>query len=544
MTRFWREFMAYHFMRKHERGVSISTCIQGWRGQWVLFATKYLIPAQLFASPWGAFPSPELKYATSVKTHLRVTREGHEVKTKLLTHIPLYLSDEKVLKLLFEEIRRDFDSVVKWATWSAKDLWDRHLHRKQLSFNGTPQRIAANAKLKYFNENNSWVINSDMLRIAASNYEHDGFLSARDPEMRFRYPKPLSETSVALGLPITNSLLAHCLILVANHPEITTAFLEGLELYGKNGARVGFLEIDGRCQLIGYKHRRGPNSSQQIVNLTDTTAEIVRQVIALTKPLRKYLKDRNNPAWRFLLLTCGKGFMVPRPVRTLSSSTSDPSRCESLAVSLGNTSKLSLEERRDLVSRLSLASLRASAGVLVYLETKSTAKMAAALGHTEYQPKLLERYLPEPIASFFQERWVRIFQTGIIIEALKDSPYALEASGFTTMEQLHKFLNQHVLKISSSEDGESEGDEINGRTSREVIFGVNTTILTALLSLQLAVDEATTPVRAIATYWSIISRHLVKHIETVLPNRDDLQCYLREARLQASSVTMQSFVNE
>lgn len=543
MTRFWREFFAYYIRTSHEQNVRMSTCVRAWRSGWAQFATEYLIPSRMFAAPWGAFPSPEPKYLLSANTHLQVSKEGHEIKTKLLTHIPLHLSDDNVMKLLFEEIQREHDCVVEWATWAAKDLWAHYENRLKLSHDTSSKWIGVNSKIDFLNEENPLVSAPALLRTAAANCEHLGFLSSRDSELDHRFPKPLSRTARALGLPVTDSLFPHCLILVANHPMITAAFLEQLELFNKDGAQIGFVETDAGSQLIGIKRRCGANRSQQIVHLTDVTAQIVRQIIALTKPLREYLKNHNDPAWRLLLLTCGQGFMYPKGVSRLATCTDQRLRREALAVSFGNTSKLSLEERRELLSRLSISSLRASAGVLVYLKTKSAAKMAAALGHAGYDPRLLARYLPEPILSFFQERWVRIFQTGLIVEALKESPYALEASGFTSIDEMHEFLSRHALKLLPASLSESEHNEEGGRDGSEVVFGVNTAILTALVSLQLAVDEATTPVCAKATYWSTLSRHLVKHIETALPHRGDLQSYLRSARLKANSETMRALLH-
>lgn len=94
---------------------------------------------------------------------------------------------------------------------------------------------------------------------------------------------------------------------------------------------------------------------------------------------------------------------------------------------------------QEFLERVSLTSLRASCGVAVYLRTKDVTEMAKALGHAKYDPSLLGRYLPEAILAFFQTRWIRIFQRSFICEAMKDSPYLLEATTFETMDELHVF---------------------------------------------------------------------------------------------------------
>ncbi|WVV47951.1 hypothetical protein THH46_30435 [Pseudomonas sp. NA13] len=73
--------------------------------------------------------------------------------------------------------------------------------------------------------------------------------------------------------------------------------------------------------------------------------------------------------------------------------------------------------------------------------------MSEALGHKSFDPSLLARYLPAPIWDFFQDRWIRIFQAGIIIEAMDGSPYKLKASGFDTLEQVEEFLLNHSIQL-------------------------------------------------------------------------------------------------
>ena len=205
-------------------------------------------------------------------------------------------------------------------------------------------------------------------------------------------------------MPTTSSLLPHCALLVAEHPIITPSFLEGFELYNVNGARTGLKKIDGKFFLVGRKNRKGPAKSQQTVALTTETAKIILQIIALTNPLRKFLKKQGDDSWRKLLLTSGVAFSYPIAINRIASCTSMASRRDGTAKCIQRFANLSPSESIDLADRFSLPTLRASAGVLVYfLETRDVKKMAEALGHTEYSRSLLSRYLPEPILAFFQE---------------------------------------------------------------------------------------------------------------------------------------------
>ena len=93
-----------------------------------------------------------------------------------------------------------------------------------------------------------------------------------------------------------------------------------------------------------------------------------------------------------------------------------------------------------------MTKLRASKAVQLYLIQNDTQKMAEALGHKYYRPELLSFYLPETILNFFQSRWIRIFQKGIICEAMKDSKNFFKASKFNSLEELEEFMNLHSLK--------------------------------------------------------------------------------------------------
>lgn len=366
------------------------------------------------------------------------------------------------------------------------------------------------------------------------------------PQLTRLYPKPLHLTAFELGLPVTGTLLPHCVLLIASHPIITPSFLENFELFDKHAHRTGLVRGD-RCYLLnGTKSRNGPRKGQQIIPLNDETARIVLQIIVLTNPLRKYLRDRGDDSWRYLLLSCKSGFGYPTRIRNISTDTSDNHRLVSLANSLGNTCDLPYENCLEYVRRFSLSALRASAGVLIYLETRDARRMAEALGHSEYSPALLARYLPEPVLAFFQERWIRIFQSGIIVEALKDSKYLLEASSFSSMAQLDEFLKSHALKslskhlIESASPTSGYSDEKS--SANEVVIGVSTGILTTLLSVRDAVFRAKSQPSGMAIYWAGIATYVADYIGSDSCKREDLKSYLTTATEKADPEKMESLI--
>lgn len=548
--KFWREFFVYFATASYANGSGqrISSIITQWRSTFLNFIKEDLIGSGLFAEPWGELPSPEPKYVSGGKTNIKMTQKGYEVKTKLLTHVPLHSSDEEAMNLLFGKIEFEFNCVVNWADWCCAGIWQRYQRRLDTALLGTP-RLIQNIGIN--SGNHSWLTdrqNPEYLNNAAATFLHHGFLTGKDISLAVLYPLPLSLTADELALPTTDALLPHCLLLVAEHPMITSSFLEKLEIFDKNGKQTGFVSIDSGYQLIGHKDRRGPNLAQQVVSLTTKSTEIVHQILALTEPLRNYLKLHGDDQWRYLLLTCKQGFSYPSRYRNLSTSTCNPERLTKLAESFGNTSDLTLLERENLVNRLSLNTLRASAGILVYLNTNSAEKMSKALGHAAYHPKLLDHYLPKPILDFFQERWIRIFQTGIVVESLKESKYLLEASDFKSMEDLHQFLSRNAIRLIPQHLAESGEQDLSSCTTSkksdgEIIFGINIGILSTLLSLQMAVKMTKNKISAKANYWAGISQRLINHIETELTNRPDIQTCLNEARKYTNPSKMEILIH-
>jgi len=535
MTEFWYDLLVHYVKRGHEAGCAVNYLIKNWNNEFALFARDFLIRSGLFAAPFGAFPGAvDGARNPGKRTNIVKGEDGTQIRTKLLTHVPLQVTDTEAMEFLFRQIQADVDIAMGWARWAAKDMWQRYTEAKEAAKSGTVRMLS---KISYLANGSTELLapsNPDYLKNISATFEHHGYQTVNDIPVQSLYKGNLSQVAYDLGIPTTGSLLPHCTILVGSHPIITPSFLEGLELYDEHGSRVGLIESDDGTHLIGYKERNGPSKSRQDVLLTVETLEIVKQIIALTEPVRKYLKDRNDDSWRRLLLVTGKAFASPTPINRIATDTSLKSRQKSLCESLSNTCSLNWNERWNFVRRFSLPSLRASAGVLVYLQTKDTGAMAEALGHTENRADLLSRYLPESILDFLKERWIRIFQAGVIAEALKDSPHRLACLGFSSAEELTTFLDNHALRKLAPSD--KLASEVTARarkkeaTPREVLIGVDTEILQILIELDVAVSEADRAPSGVATYWSTIGKAVCEFIDSQQCARADLKEFLAAAR--------------
>lgn len=290
--------------------------------------------------------------------------------------------------------------------------------------------------------------------------------------------------------------------------------LSELDLYDATGKLVGLQTTDAGTYLVGYKSRSGSAHGEKKILLAPECLEAVNVLIATTEPIRTWLKANGDPRWRRLFLSITS--MGTRPTRWRPAG--EASRQGAwLASRFVKLCSMPPDAAKNLAKRFSLRRLRASAAVLVYLRTCSVQKMAEALGHAKHLPRLLDHYLPAPIQQFFVERWVRLFQAGIVCEAMKDSPYLLQASGFSTMEALRQFMEQHAIKhlplhLESPESLQEHPALPQG--SSKLVFGINVEILTLLSSISSAVSASPNSASCEAHRWARLGDKLLEHLLT------------------------------
>lgn len=130
---------------------------------------------------------------------------------------------------------------------------------------------------------------------------------------------------------------------------------------------------------------------------------------------------------------------------------------------------------------------------------------------------------------------------------MKDSPLLLSATEFNSMNEFHEFMKNHALKTIPQHLEDPYHDftsSISEFAIDEIVFNVNTAILTLLLSLQQAVLHAKKTVSGKAAYWSEVASHLVAHIENGSDHgaNEEFKYYLTAARKQLNAVKMEAIV--
>ncbi|MEH6388459.1 MAG: hypothetical protein V7772_11370 [Pseudomonas profundi] len=465
---FW-SFQRWHFEGYSERSQTQPTerVLANLQRQWIriiCWAKSVLVRGGLMCSPLGeVWPEGSKKLTRSLHEvgHHRYADGKALVSQKLLTQIPLSATDKEATELLFKRIKGDFNQVVQWA----RRQIDRIAHRLNAIDQACDQGdlITLGSRISSRAYGQPGMAMNSLIRTVKET--HNGF-TIIDHAMRGHLVSATgssfstAELAANLAMPTKYAIAPIAIWLVAQHPVLTDASLLACELFDRNGKRTGFVRTDSGSVLVVKKNRKG---KQQEVALSGDAASVIELLIQITAPVRSYLKEKGDDAWRRLFIVAGgQGFQEPY---TFTSQTSFAKTLRQKAFVQAHSAELG-----DLVTVLSLARIRATAGVLVYLKSLSIEKMAESLGNSKRVA--MNHYLPPTIMQFFQERWVRIFQNAVIVHAMKDSPFLLDATDFNSMSELDRFLEAHALRPLPEEPDplSSSAEQIFDLSDSEIVI--------------------------------------------------------------------------
>lgn len=468
--KFMLNFCKHYFNEKQKNNRDLTASILSWN-KFVDFFNYIFIESGSFIKPDGGLPKAPNINKPLFKNNIKEAG-GTQYKKKLITDIPLEITDDEALKLLFNKINQDVDIVNIWANEKIDDLYQRALKEKNFTY-----EILGSKENFYSN---------------------------------FNYKENIVNTLYEYGIPTKTDLEPFMYMLVNEHPEITESFLLSLKLYDTSNNMFCLRNSDSQTYLIGEKLRKGSNDAEQRILLNEKSKILVEKLLFITKFSRDYLKSVNNIDYKYLFIAGINKAIKPERVTkitTIPESRVDFAGAKEIIEYFEKKFNLSNKDAKNFVMKMSVTKFRASKAVQVYIKTGDTKKMSEALGHKKYKPELLNSYLPEPIQNFFQTRWIRLFQKGIICEAMKDSKYLLKSSNFKNMEELDIFLKNHALKNIPDEAVNKENK--NG----EIYIAIDENILIALLSLEKAVTDSMSLVNPKASYWASFTSKLVNEIE-------------------------------
>lgn len=526
MEEFFEQFFWHYQNTEYERNEDPELNGRTFRTMRNLIIRCFLKPG-VWSADEDAIPLPSGKSRPGSDLNITKNKNGIEIKDKLLTEVPVYVTDIQAIDLLYGEITSDLSCIKKWGLSEVLQIRKAQRTRIREAKSGTfLNRFFSKPRLD---------LNFEKLGTANifRTFEEEGMCTIK--HARSRYGIKLPALAQKLGLPTTYSMLPFQCLLTLYHPEITTTFMDDLVIWD-GPTRVSFLKTNKGYELIGFKDRRGSKHSEQKILLHPKAAALVRMVEEITEPLRQYLKKQGDPTWQKLFLTCGNSFNYPKTADSNCLSRTVVENYASIRQkfvdSLSPYTAKRGEDLVDYIKKLSTSRVRAQAAVADYIENHSLPRLARKLGHAHMSRDLLDSYLPTAIYDFFATRYVRIFQKGIICEAMKDSEYLLRASKFDDFEQLHEFLSRYTLKEVPENLKTREENLLADGEIVEVGISVSAESMTALMSIRQSVNSSKTPhsIRGLARYWAAVcdtvERYILKtrdkvlhgHLETAVKN--------------------------
>ncbi|MCZ4293191.1 hypothetical protein [Vibrio sinaloensis] len=455
------------------------------------------INTRTYPAPLKPFIRPEVKAVKNPPSFATGGKPSNLERLRWFVDIPLHIKDEQAVDIIKSRINRDMGFLKSVLINHFNALKVKQDRNKTYVETGWIKPLSGNrglSKNDVFMRKKVIEIGPNHLANTIATFYHYGIngYEGYNYGMFLGYRGCVSELIHELNLPTNSTLFTLTALLVMEHPKITPAWLEKLQLVDENGKKYGYFQVGKQYILSSEKERRGRNLAQQDVILNAFSKSIVDFIVEHTETPRQHLKSIGNPDWKYLLLTstlnnvakpkAGSALYKPMTIVTEL---------------LNNKAYLPVDhdvQQSDVeaIARITThRAIRRHRGLQIYLETRSQSSVADALGHKEVQPQLLTSYLPKPLMEFFTERVVRQFQKAIILKAMQDSPHLLDAVNMT-YEDIEEFLENHGLNdmpVFNAESFDNVASNVESSCFDRIVFTVSVPLIQLLISIKTIVDS-------------------------------------------------------
>lgn len=455
-------------------------------------------------------------------------------KVSWFSNIPLKIKDEDAISIIQQRLERDISYIKYVCVTKFNELTEREARNNEFIEKGLVKPLSSNShNRKYHN-----IVGPENLANTVATFNSHGIANKSSYSSFLGFAGKAQDLNRELNLPNKSTLNVLLTLLVIEHPLITPSWLDKWELFDVHGNQIGFNKSGGHYIAVSYKSRKGAVNAQQVVILNNFSASIVKFLIQHTRVAREYLKQQGDRNWRMMILTA-TSTSATRLINLNASLHSASNFYQWLQdTSLIEANGTVTVKEAKLISDVhSLRSVRRHRGLQIYLESRSMDVVSEALGHEKKDTKLLTSYLPKPLMDFFNDRWVRQFQSAILLEAMKGSVYCLDAVNMTT-EDIQTFLANHGIK--SFPECFAHGLNKGGifKDSQNLVFSQLTyTISTSLLQVLFAIRdivencESEQPFLDIVTHWYQSAVFIINTLNSGKHSSDsDLMDMLQKAR--------------
>lgn len=523
----FEDILGVSLANAHRSGHNINSFLtRTWPDNITYFNTLFIGTKGWYQQPAYPLIAPPFKLSTGLGESAISTGGGlssKKAKERLLLDIPLSVTDERALEIVHKRIDEHLLHVSTVNQLLMKDVMSRHDRNQNLLAEGKVKVVPSE-----IGGRSSQPMGIDYLPNTIATFYHYKFLIGRGS----KYLRDLgffgksAELTRQLNLPTKSLLFPFMMELVIEHPEITPSWLTSWELFDKSGNRVGYTKAGNLHVAVSYKSRKGAEKAQQVVTLNERSVEIVKNIIAITEFARSALKEKGGEDWRYMLITADGVSKTPmRLVNIPSADTKVMSgyynRLAQVVSHIGGGAILSKEDATALASRTHLRPVRSTKALSIYFETYSITAMQEALGHEKHDPELIRSYLPDEVLELFTNRWIRIFQNGIIYESMKDSDYLFDAVDITPIE-LSEFLKNHRLEDLNNhiKSGKIASESIEAEPSdiapfSELSLALSIPVLQVLIAITEIIDNAkqNTVIPIVMAEWYDVAKFITQHLE-------------------------------
>lgn len=493
------------------------------------------INTKLYAPPLKPFIKPKVLKLTNPPSFSSGGKPSDLEKTRWFADIPLQIKDEQAIDIIETRICRDMAYLRAVLTSHFNELKERQERNKEFIERGLIRPLAGKGGAA---TNEACQVGENNIENTVATFYHYGIGGSRSMayELFLGFTSNTFELLKELNLPTNSTLFTLTALLVMEHPKITPAWLQKLQLFNEHGKIQGYLQVGGQFILSSEKDRRGSNLAQQDVVLNDFSKSIVDFIIVHTEFAREYLKSIHNPNWKYLLLTCSLD-KVFKPSQATTLYKRMPFLIDLLKEKLHIASDhgLSLQDISNIASITTHRAIRRHRGLQIYLKTGSQSAVADALGHKEAQSELLDSYLPKPLMDFFTERVVRQFQKAIILKAMEKSPYVLDAVNMS-YEQIEEFMENHGLNDVpdlKTESFDRAASKVAQSQFENIVFTVTVPLIQLLISIKAIFDSENdeSNFNDLVQHWYQSASYLLKRFEMGdFSDSDEIEEIYREAR--------------
>lgn len=242
-----------------------------------------------------------------------------------------------------------------------------------------------------------------------------------------------------LGLLSSRDCACVSVILIHEHPELTPLSIVQADITSSRG-KTFLYAGNSRHRTIFSSSK--PRAGKRIISVLTTIAKsLIDDVLEATADIRHGLKGKGASSRRLFLTSTKDGFGVASNVIHMINS--KPNN-----ITLYDVMNRYIDLPFDK-NTLSLSRIRCSQGIIEWLKSGSIDDMARRMSNGP--DIVLRHYLPKWLIEKWNERIIRRYQQTLILLAAYKSPWLLDASDFSTGDQLLQFINS-IISISKTGD--------------------------------------------------------------------------------------------